>query len=68
VLKGLVELKRRLVGVYASTVIKKRRYWPKYVPGDTMDDRMNTRRLGETDSLAKGLLGPCAYYIHMICL
>ena len=32
VLKGVVELKKR--GVFAAALIKKRRYWPKYVPGE----------------------------------
>ena len=32
VLKGVVELKKR--GVFAVVLIKKRRYWPKYKPGE----------------------------------
>jgi hypothetical protein len=37
VLQGLVELKK--IGVFASAaVIKKRRYWPKYVPGKQIND------------------------------
>jgi hypothetical protein len=36
VLQCLVELKK--IGVFASAVIKKRRYWPKYVPGEQIDD------------------------------
>jgi hypothetical protein len=32
VFQGLVELKK--IGVFVSAVIKKRRYWPKYVPGE----------------------------------
>ena len=32
VLKGVIELKKR--GVFAAALIKKRRYWPKYVPGE----------------------------------
>ena len=32
VLQALIELKKK--GVYASALVKKRRYWPKYVKGD----------------------------------
>jgi Transposase IS4 len=49
VLKGLVELKK--IGVFASAVIKKRRYWPKHVPGDDMDLHMSTKEVGDVDSL-----------------
>ena len=48
-LQGLIELRK--VGVFASAVIKKRRYWPKYVPGDLMDDHMKEKELGATDSI-----------------
>jgi Transposase IS4 len=34
VLKALVELRKKFV--FAAAVIKKRRYWPKYVDGDTI--------------------------------
>jgi hypothetical protein len=36
VLQGLVELKT--IGVFASALNKKWRYWPKYVPGEQIDD------------------------------
>ena len=32
VLQAIVELKKR--GLFAAALIKKCRYWPKYVPGD----------------------------------
>ena len=31
VLEGVIELQKR--GVFTAALIKKRRYWPKYVPG-----------------------------------
>ena len=34
VLKGIIELRKK--GVFASASIKKRRYWPKYIKGDTI--------------------------------
>jgi hypothetical protein len=49
VLQGLIELWK--VGIFASAVIKKRRYWPKYVPGDDMDRHMEGKPIGSTDSL-----------------
>ena len=49
VLKGLIELRK--VGVFASAVIKKRRYWPKYVPGGMLDERMRDKELGDVDSV-----------------
>ena len=49
VLEGLVELRK--MGVYASALIKKRRYWPKHVPGDAIDDHFKDRNVGDSDSL-----------------
>ena len=45
VLQALVELKK--LGVYAAAVIKKRRYWPKYVKGDEMDRYMANKEIGD---------------------
>ena len=45
VLQGLVELKK--AGVYAVAVIKKRCYWPKYVPRDKIDETMKECKIGE---------------------
>ena len=50
VLQGLIELRK--VGVYASAVIKKRRYWPKHVPGKAIDDKMKDEELGATNSVS----------------
>ena len=49
VLQGLIELRKR--GVYASAVIKKRRYWPKHVPGKAMDDKLNNSDIGTVECL-----------------
>ena len=43
VLQALVELKK--CGVYAHALIKKRRYWPKYVLGKLSRSTLGTRRL-----------------------
>ena len=55
VLKALIELKK--IGVFASALIKKRRYWPKFVPGDTIDKHFEDKEVGETDSLNGQLEG-----------
>lgn len=49
VLQGIIELRK--VGVFATAFIKKRRYWPKYVPGDAIESKMKTKEIGETDSV-----------------
>ena len=46
VLKALVELRK--VGVFASSVIKKRKYWPKFVDGDKIDEKCKDLPVGET--------------------
>ena len=35
VLRGIVELRKK--GVFAGALIKKRRYWPKYIDGEKID-------------------------------
>ena len=55
VLKGIVELYKK--GVYAGAVIKKRRYWPKHVPGDAIDHHMNSKNIGDAGSLVGKLDG-----------
>ena len=44
VLKGIVELKKR--GVYASALIKKRKYWPKYIKDDAICDHFTDKNVG----------------------
>ena len=39
VMKAICELYKK--GIYAGALIKKRRYWPKHVPGDTIDAHMS---------------------------
>ncbi|KAG7359200.1 transposase IS4 [Nitzschia inconspicua] len=58
VLKGLIELRK--IGIFASAVIKKKRFWPKHVPGDMMDEHMSTKQVGDVDSL-KGKLDGVSY-------
>ena len=55
VLQALIEL--LLVGVYPSTVIKKRRYWPKNIDGEGIDQHFQTKEVGQCDSLSGTLSG-----------
>ena len=50
VLQAIVELRKK--GVYAAAVIKKRRYWPKYIPGVKIDEHMEGRSVSDFDCLA----------------
>jgi hypothetical protein len=67
VLEGLVALRR--MGVYASAVIKKRKYWPKHVPSDAMDEYMNNpghnKKVGDMATL-KGVLDGIPYNLFCI--
>jgi len=49
ILKGIIELKN--VGVYAGALIKKRRYWPKHVPGDATDRYFQDKEVRSFDAL-----------------
>ena len=58
VLKGIVELKKK--GVFASALIKKRRYWPKYINGDEIKLEFEDKEVGDSDALPGELDGvPC---------
>ena len=48
-LEGIVALKK--VGVYAGDLIKKRRYWSKYVPDERIEEPFQTKDVSGTDSL-----------------
>lgn len=49
VLKAIIELKKK--GVYASALIKKRRQWPRDVPGDDINCHFDGKEVGHTDQL-----------------
>jgi len=53
VLQGLVKLKK--VGVFASAMIKKRRYWPKHVPATTIANYFKDKAVGFVDCLSGSL-------------
>ena len=39
------------VGVYAATLIKKQKYWPKGVPGDAIDEYFSDEDVTHVDML-----------------
>ena len=47
VLKAMIKL--RMKGVFAAAVIKKRRYWPRYIKGDAINEHMEDLEVGECD-------------------
>ena len=61
VLKGIVELKNR--GVYASALIKKRCYWPKYIKGDDIKSHFDGKDVGNCDSW-KGQMDEVDFHVY----
>jgi hypothetical protein len=55
VLQALVELRK--VGVFASAVVKKRRYWPKYIKGEDIIAHMKDKEVGDDDAMSGTLDG-----------
>ena len=49
VLKALIELRKR--GVFAAAVIKKRRYWPKFIDGDVIKEKKERDPVGTQSRL-----------------
>ena len=63
VLKAIIELKNK--GVYASAVVKKRRYWPKYVKGGDVKKYFEDKPVGTSDALGGTLDG---VPFHLFCM
>ena len=63
VLQGLVELKKK--GVFAHALIKKRRYWPKHIPGEDIIAHFTDKPIGAADAI-KGELDGMPFYIFGI--
>jgi hypothetical protein len=49
VLKGIIELRKK--GVFAAAVVKKRKYWPKYIKGDVIKAQFDNKELGSVDMI-----------------
>ena len=63
ILQGIIEL--RNVGVYAGALIKKRRYWPKHVPGNVIDRYFQDKEIGSFDALC-GYMNCTPYQIFYL--
>ena len=61
VLKGIIELRTK--GVFASALIKKRRYWPKYIKGDDIKAHFKNKNMGDADSRA-GTLDNIPFHVY----
>ena len=54
VLSALVQLKK--IGDFAHAVIKKRRYWPTFIPGEAIENHFKDKEIGAVDCLSGELL------------
>ena len=61
VLEGIIELRKK--GIYAQAVIKKRRYWPRYIEGDEVIAHFEGKDPGTFDA-KKGALGGHEFYLY----
>ena len=61
VLKAIVELKKK--GVFAASLIKKRRYWSKIIPGEEIIQHFANKEIGFADAI-KGTMDGISFYIH----
>ncbi len=55
VAEGMMALHEK--GVYGQFLIKKRRYWPKHVPGELINAHMVGKSLGETKTYVQDIVG-----------
>ena len=63
---GVTALRQQGVQAQFQFLIKKRRYWPKYVPGDYIDNHMMQKPLGETETFVQEL-GGVRFLIQVWC-
>ena len=64
VLRAIVELKKR--GLFAAApIIKKCRYWPKYVPGNEIIAHFDNKDVGDIDAI-KGTMDGVPFHIHAV--
>ena len=49
--------------MYAAALIKKQRYWPKYIPGDEIIEHFKDKEVGHVDAL-KGTMNGVPFYVH----
>ena len=63
VLKGLVAIRKK--GVFAAALIKKRRYWPKFIRGDEIKEHFKDKEVGTAEAW-RGELDDVPF--HVYCL
>jgi hypothetical protein len=63
VMKAIVAL--RQVGIYVATIAKKRRYWPKDIPGDEVIAFMRRKPVGELHG-RRGMLNGMAFNLFAV--
>jgi hypothetical protein len=51
ILEALIELRKK--GVFSTALIKKCRYWPKYIDGDKIDLHFADKEVGNVDTLGE---------------
>ena len=61
VLKAIVELRNK--GLFAASLIKKRQYWPKYIPGDDIIQHFVDKEVGHCDALV-GKMNGVPFHVH----
>ena len=61
ILKGIIELRKK--GVFASALIKKRRYWPRFIHGDEIKDHFSNKQVGDMDSWA-GRMDDIPFHVY----
>ena len=61
VLDALVQLKQ--CGVFAHALIKKRHYWPKYIPGDSIIQDFADKEVGISNT-KKGVLNGVPFHLY----
>ena len=61
VLRGMIELKKR--GVYASTLIKKHKYWPKHIKGAEIKVHFDGKDVGDCNSW-KGMMEEVPFHVY----
>ena len=61
----LALIKLASVGVFASAVIKKRRYWPKYIDAGAIDSHFDANGIDTTDSLP-GVMDGTQFRIYCV--
>ena len=61
VLKAIIELRK--AGVFSSALIKKRRYWPRYIKGQEIKDHFAAKEPGAFDAM-KGKMENIDFYVY----